>query len=191
MPAKDDVDASQIEKAESIVMRARTQRDDEKLAKCMNSEPRPGQHIPHPGVTAIFSSCVHCDVSAFKSSCQAEDGTKLLPLHSRLRREQMTQNEEAAINLRFIDAVEKMDLSRLGEALDLGADINTSDEHGTPALLCSILNLSYHSGLIATFLLSYQDLNVHARDSRGRTALHASVIIKQPALVRFFAAQGR
>jgi ankyrin repeat protein len=189
-PEKNNIYALQAGETESLVTVARAQADDDKLPGCMINGEKSGQDGYQQDVTAIFSSCVHCDVAAFKPHHSMKNGTRLLPLHSRFRREQMTKEEEVAIDLRFVDAVKNNDVSSLGEALDLGADINATDEYGVPALLCSLPNHPSYSDILPMFLLSYKDLNVQVRDARGRTALHTSVIMYRSALVSFMLHRG-
>jgi hypothetical protein len=189
---RNDVDATQVRKAGSITTIRRAQGNVEKLPECMNGKILYGRDGPYQDVVTMFSSCVHCNVAAYKIGHRRECGTKLLPLHSRLRREQMAQDEEVAIDHQLIDAVQENDLPSLGKALDdLGAHINASNAHGASAPLCSLQNIPRHGDALPLFLLSYKDLNVHGLDARGRTASHYLRDQEQFNSGPLFTAQGR
>jgi ankyrin repeat protein len=128
--------------------------------------------------SGAFSVRVEADLRELDSS---EDmfrvPTRNLPLHTILRRQQRTPEEQAVVDERFVQSVIINSVNLVADALDDGAKINSTLIHlnngDVSALQFSITNPGYSR--ISALLLLYTDTNVQLRDKSGQTIFHLAL----------------
>jgi Ankyrin repeats (many copies) len=115
--------------------------------------------------------------------------SKYLPLQATLKREQKTSEERHKVDLQLFDATRCGSLDEVAVLLDDGADINavSPDDVNTPLHVAMSPD---HDEQLVLFLLQYKNVNVHARDGRGRTLLHEAVRYEKLQAIRWLLALG-
>jgi ankyrin repeat protein len=130
-----------------------------------------------------FSVSVLVDLTELKL---AEDPSRLpkrsLPLGSILKQHQMVSEAQKFMNTKLIFGAVTDDVDVVAQALEEGAEINTTSDSGLTALQISLGESP--SSEVAGLLLLYKETKTHLRNDNGETLLHQAVRAGNLPLVR-------